>query len=665
MKNGFYPTLALNTIKKNRKLYLPYILTCIGMVMMFYIISSLCDNPVYNEMGGGSSLNIILHLGQFVIAVFAFLFLFYTNSFLVRRRNKEFGLYNVLGMDKRKLSIIASFEALIIGGFTMTIGTLLGILLSKLADLGLMKVLQHEATLSFRVPFQAVAMTLGIFSAIFLVILLSSFIKIRRTNPLDLLKSENVGEKPPKGNLLIAGIGVLLLAGAYLIAVSIKSPIDAFTIFFVAVIMVIIGTYMLFTTGSVTLCTMLKKNKGYYYKKNHFVSISSMSYRMKRNGAGLASICILCTMVLVVMSSTVSLFIGSEDSCRSMYPRQMTFSEYFSSFDADQEKNIAIIRKTVDKEIAKEGYEKKNVLDYRYTSIYGSVEKNNVDFDEADTEISFIPLEDYNKMTGKNVKLKKDEALIKCKSYKYGENTIKMEGCRTLEIVGDADDLQAMGVLSSQMTPGIYLVVGDFQGVTDEFINKVIPRNENISYTTGWNYMLDINGDGEEQISLYDKIQDSLTSAEQNHYLDYFNSDCAEKNKSDFYQTYGGLFFIGILLSLVFMFATVLIIYYKQISEGYEDKENFHIMQMVGMNKVDIKKSINSQILTVFFVPLVFAVTHMAFAFPLIWKILQLFNLYNFKLILIVTICAILVFGLIYAVVYKITSNAYYKIVKD
>ncbi|MDO4396746.1 MAG: ABC transporter permease, partial [Clostridia bacterium] len=204
-----------------------------------------------------------------------------------------------------------------------------------------------------------------------------------------------------------------------------------------------------------------------------------------------------------------------------------------------------------------------------------------------------------------------------------------------------------------------------FQGVTDEFINKVIPRNENISYTTGWNYMLDINGDGEEQISLYDKIQDSLTSAEQNHYLDYFNSDCAEKNKSDFYQTYGGLFFIGILLSLVFMFATVLIIYYKQISEGYEDKENFHIMQMVGMNKVDIKKSINSQILTVFFVPLVFAVTHMAFAFPLIWKILQLFNLYNFKLILIVTICAILVFGLIYAVVYKITSNAYYKIVKD
>ena len=252
MRFGFYPKLAIVTIRKNRKLYLPYILTCIGMITMFYIISSLCDNPLYKEMGGGGSLNMIMHLGQFVVAVFAFIFLFYTNSFLVRRRNREFGLYNVLGMDKRKLSTIATWEALIIGVLSICAGLFLGVLLSKLADMGLMKVIGHEATLDFRIPFRAVAMTLLVFTVIFLAILLSSFIKIRRTNALNLMSSEKVGEKPPKGNILIAAASIVILGGAYVIAVSIKSPLDALSVFFIAVIMVIIATYMLFTTGSVT-----------------------------------------------------------------------------------------------------------------------------------------------------------------------------------------------------------------------------------------------------------------------------------------------------------------------------------------------------------------------------------------------------------------------------
>ena len=666
MRFGFYPKLAITTIRKNRKLYLPYILTCIGMITMFYIISSLCDNPLYKEMGGGGSLNMIMHLGQFVVAVFAFIFLFYTNSFLVRRRNREFGLYNVLGMDKSRLATIATWEALIIGVISLVSGLFLGILLSKLADMGLMKVIRHETTMDFRIPYIAVVMTLLVFVVIFLVILVSSFIKIRRTNALNLMNSENVGEKPPKGNFLIAVTGIILLGGAYVIAVSIKSPLDALSVFFIAVIMVIIATYMLFTTGSVTLCRVLKKNKGYYYKKSHFVSVSSMSYRMKRNGAGLASICILCTMVLVVLSSTVSLFIGSEESFKTRYPMDLCYEINAPRGDKLSDDSISKVRDMIDEELDAAGLNPSSVLDYEYASFYGNLDGGNLKFENPEVGVRLISVEAYNKMTGKDLQIAADAALVTCIRTEYNQDKIKIGDSREIRIIGTADDIQTKGIFAADILPSIYLVVGDFDGVLDE-LNSTQSKDFSIVFmcADSWSYSFNVDGDIETQLKMHETISNKLGKMNDQDLFYSYSNECAEKVRDDFYESFGGLFFIGVLLSIVFMFATVLIVYYKQITEGYEDQKNFQIMQMVGMNKDDIKKSINSQVLTVFFAPLIFAVLHMSFAFPLIWKMLQMFNLYNLTLIIAVTVITIIVFGLIYAIVYKITSSAYYRIVAE
>ncbi|MDD6042708.1 MAG: FtsX-like permease family protein [Eubacteriaceae bacterium] len=674
MKIGFYPKLAFTTIKNNRKLYLPYFLTCVGMITMFYIMSSLCNNPMYEYMGGGTSLNFIMFLGQRVIGIFALIFLFYTNSFLVKRRNMEFGLYNVLGMGKNKLSIITIYETLIISISSTICGLFFGILFSKLAELGLMKVVKAEATMEFRVPIDAVLFTVAVFAFIFFVILISSLIIIRRTNTLQMLNSEKLGEKPPKGNGLIALLGAIILGVAYYLAVSIKTPLAAFTVFFIAVIMVIIATYIIFTTGSVAICRILKKKKGYYYKKNHFASVSSMAFRMKRHGAGLASICILSTMVLVVMSSTVSLYIGSENSFKARYPRQISSSVKTYSVEQMKDENLDIIKSDIQSEVEKAALKIENPVEYRYAETYGailddkfeySIEKlNEMNVSEYDmaTALHILPVEDYRELTGKDVSLKEDETLIHCIRTKYKKDTIQIGDVRVYKVAGDAVDFDVKGSVMADVTPSIYLIVSDYS----DFIHDVFKNEElNNNFSVGWTYSFDTNGDEDAQINLYSNIYDKIAQDNNDNMFHSFSVECAAGNRYDFYTTYGGLFFIGIILSGVFMLATVLIIYYKQVSEGYEDKKNFEVMQKVGMNKSDIRKSVNSQVITVFFAPLVFAILHLAFAFPLVWKILQLFNLQNLPLIIIVTVCSAVVYGLIYGVVYKITSNSYYSIVSN
>ena len=311
---GLYRRLAWSGIAKHRKFYLPYLLTCIAMITMYSIIAFLPDTEFLLSFRGSELMQTILMLGTFVIAVFALIFLFYTNSFLIRRRKREFGLYNILGMGKRHLACVVIWEAVFLAGISLAAGLLLGILLSKTAELGMVRLVAAQTDYRLRIEVPAIRETLAVFGVIHLLILLNSLRQIHLTNPLELLRSESAGEKPPKANWVLALLGAVLLGGAYALAVSIEEPVSALLWFFVAVIMVILGTYLLFIAGSVALCRLLQKNKRYYYKTNHFVSVSSMLYRMKRNGAGLASICILCTMVLVMVSSTVCLYIGAEDS---------------------------------------------------------------------------------------------------------------------------------------------------------------------------------------------------------------------------------------------------------------------------------------------------------------------------------------------------------------
>lgn len=371
MKRGLYRKLAWIGIGKNRRLYTPYILTCTGMVMMYYIVLFLSKSPLLDQMSGGGTISGMLGFGSWVIAVFALIFLFYTNSFLVRRRKKEFGLYNILGMGKRSIAGILCWETLMIAGIAFLAGSVSGIALSKLAELGLVNIIHGQVNYSVSVSFGALAQTFLMFAGIFLLIFLNTLRQIHASSPMALLRSENSGEKPPKANWIPGISGVLLLAAAYYLAVTIKDPVTAFVMFFAAVLMVIAGTYLLFIAGSVVFCRALQKNKNYYYKPNHFVSVSSMVYRMRRNGAGLASICILGTMVLVMISSTACLYIGAEDSLRTRYPREITADICLNDTAHMRSENIDHLRAVITETAKKNGTGQINVMDYRTASCVG------------------------------------------------------------------------------------------------------------------------------------------------------------------------------------------------------------------------------------------------------------------------------------------------------
>ena len=348
MRKSFYPKMAWSGISHNRKLYIPYFFTCIVMVMMFYIIDALSASSVLTQMRGGETMQEMLRLGKGIIGIFTLIFLFYTSSFLSKRRSREFGLYNVLGMDKRNLAHIHFWETAIIAGISLASGLVCGIVFSKLAELWMVNILKGQTDFKLRIEGSAIRETILVFLVIFALILLNSLRKMTMASPMELLRSEHTGEKPPKGNWILALIGLIMLGAAYYLAVTIKEPIEALTWFFAAVVLVIAATYLLFVAGSVTLCRMLQKNKQFYYKKQHFVSIASMSYRMKRNGAGLASICVLSTMVLVMLSSTICLYAGTESIMRERYPRDLSYEVHVSTPSCLNEENEANWRQLMD-----------------------------------------------------------------------------------------------------------------------------------------------------------------------------------------------------------------------------------------------------------------------------------------------------------------------------
>ncbi|SCP98914.1 ABC transporter permease [Anaerobium acetethylicum] len=672
MKAGFYSKLAIDGIRKNRRMYLPYLLTCVLMVAMFYILAYLSNAPFMEYMPGSASLQSVMNLGSFVIAAFAVIFLFYTNSFLLRRRKKEFGLFNILGMDKHSISRILFWETLIIAGLSLIGGLGFGIALSKLAELGLTNIIGGDVSYEFTVPGLVVRNTSIIFAILFFLIYLNAVRHVRFSNPVELIRSENVGEKPPKANWFPGILGVLILGAAYYLAVSIENPVDALVWFFVAVILVIVGTYLIFIAGSVLLCRILQKNRRYYYKKNHFISVSSMAYRMKNNGAGLASICILLTMVLVMISSTTCLYFGKEDSLHSRYPRDISARIDFEHIEQAKEDNISLVRDTIDKTVRENNVNMSNVWDYRESQVSGMLRDGNVEVNADDTlsvnydelvTVHFIPLEDYNRMIGKNTILSEGEALA------FSVKISNLPEYRTvggvkLHVVERLASLPIDATSTAEMIPNLYLVVPDLDK-TLASLSELVDSNGNRMLITSWYYGFDTDIEVAGQIDMRNDIREDLgqmNEGDQGGFTSYSCESIAAE-RDDFYGTYGGLFFLGIMLSIVFLVAAVLIIYYKQISEGYEDQSRFDIMQKVGMTKQDIRKSINSQMLTVFYLPIIFAVIHLGFAFPMIRKLLLLFGLNNLILLLTTTGISIVIIAFFYAVVYRMTSNAYYSIV--
>ncbi|HIW74475.1 MAG TPA: ABC transporter permease [Firmicutes bacterium] len=667
MKHGFYPRLALTGITKNRRIYLPYLLTCAGMVMMFYIVCFLSVNPTVRSIPGGDAMQTMLSLGCVVLGVFSLIFLFYTNSFLMRRRKKEFGLYNILGMGKRNLALALLWECLLTAAISFAGGLLGGILFSKLGELLMTRMLNGAASFAFTVDVRSVGVTLALFGAIFLLLLLNALRQIHLTNPVELLRSESVGEKPPRANWLLAVLGLLLLAAAYALAVSIDDPMSAILWFFFAVILVIVATYLLFTAGSVALCRVLQKNKRYYYKTSHFVSVSSMKYRMKRNGAGLASIGILSTMVMVMVSGTASLYIGAEDSLRARYPRHIMIE----TDSIDPAVLEAVHAAAGD---ALQGEEAENPLQYRTLETAVLFEGDTALTDQSSPyafqlsaytnarQLFFVPLEDYNRLAGTEEALGPGEALLACSKQDYPYDSIRMEGL-SLRIKKTVPKFVDNGVDAMLLLPSMYIVVPDLETYQQALSGRTDARGEPL-VTAQEYYGFDLSGDDERQTAVLEQISAALRRLS----LDdpSFPSvvcEGAARERAGFYGLSGGLFFLGILLGIVFLFAAVLIMYYKQISEGYEDQSRFAILQKVGMTRREIRKSINSQVLTVFFLPLLTAGVHTAFAFPLVSKLLSLFNLVNIPLLVLVTGGCYLLFALFYVAVYRITSRSYYRIV--
>ncbi|MGN0588517.1 MAG: FtsX-like permease family protein [Ruminiclostridium sp.] len=671
-----YPRLAVTGIIKNRRTYIPYILTCIGMVMIFYIISFLSDSKFVGEMKGGDIMQLYLGFGCGVMVIFSAIFLFYTNSFLIRRRKTEFGLYNILGMGKGNIAVILIWETALIYLFSLATGLLCGILFSKLAELLLAKMLASGVSTVFDVSLPSMLSAAVYFAVIFFLIMLNSLRQISLSKPIELMKSESFGEKPPKANYFFAIIGVILLAAAYCIAIFTENPVLAVMVFFIAVILVIIATYLLFISGSVALCRLLQKNKKYYYKTNHFISVSQMTYRMKRNGAGLASICILSTMVLVTLSSTTCLYIGAEDMLKDRYQRDVAVN----SFTIDE--GVGERTRAISDSILQEyGEAPENILSYRYLEITGGFKGNTVTLDSSRAEeffsggesdirqIYIIPVEDYNKLSGEGIELSENEAIICTEDKDFPFDTINIEEYGILDVKKTAENLGFIKDSRMALVSDIRSVPVFFLFVKDETILQKFNEIQNEIYDNGYSmlhnyYGFDLGCDEEKQAEIGTELQKriiALRGAEGDSWT--VKIECASKDKAEFYALYGGLFFLGIVLGTVFICAAALIMYYKQISEGYEDKSKFEILQKVGMTKTEIRKSINSQVLTVFFAPLIAAGIHMAFAFGIISKMLAMFGLTDSGLFAIVALCCFLLFGLLYAAVYFITSKRYYRIV--
>ena len=498
MKRGLYARLAWTGMVKNKRLYLPYGLSAAGMVLMFYILTGLSGSPVLEHMSGGRSSTIILRLGTVVIAVFALIFLFYTHSFLIRRREREFGLYNVLGMGKGSIARILLWETAITYGLTTGTGLLLGVVLYKLAELGMVRLLRVPVTYTLTVSVSSLLAAAALFAVIHTLILLNSLRQLHGVSAVALLRSESVGEKPPRAQWVLTAAGVVLLGGAYALALAIKEPLAAFLWFFAAVIMVIIATYLLFISGSVTLCRGLQRNKKYYYRPQHFVSVASMTYRMKRNGAGLASVCILATMVLVMISSTTCLYVGQEDAVNARYPRDMDVTVYGRSDHPLDEAEAEQLRQGVESTVFNFGGQTSNVATYREISVSGlpdggDLRLGNAGASAADSthviHIYFVPLEEYNAVTGQSLTLNDGQVYVAALRTEFHSDTLSIDGGMTRHVM--KREIPALvGAAVADITPSLTVVVPDFEQFVPE-LQSYLTNKYGWYPTATWHYAFD------------------------------------------------------------------------------------------------------------------------------------------------------------------------------
>lgn len=661
-----YTKLAITNIKNNRQFYFPYLLTGIITVAMFYIMCALESNPGIQSMPGAKDLGLILRLGIGVIGIFAVIFLFYTNSFIIKRRKKELGIYNILGMEKRHIAKILSKEAFFTAIIAIGGGLVTGVLFHKLACMLLYRMIGFNGGITFSFSKKGVMITAILFAIVYLLTYIYDLFQVQLANPIELLQSGNKGEREPKTKAIMAVLGVLCLGTGYFIAITTKNPIKALTLFFVAVILVIIGTYLLFTAGSIALLKILRRNKGYYYQTKHFTSVSGMIYRMKQNAVGLANICILSTMVLVAVSTTVSLYVGVEDIMKERYPNEINISAYYDT-GAPAEDSIAPI---VEKSVKESGRKIRHEEDYLELYFAAIKDQGQYSLDKEKVKTAGDRVSGFVVLTREDCKKKYNEEIPELAENEVALFTIKKTDMDTLVLenrsyhvkeIKQFQNTEDFETIADIMDEYYYVIVNDVQDMERLWqLQKEIYQENSSSISR--QVRVDIDGDSEQKKECFENIKTALGPEQAKARI---LIDSRQSNLDEFYQIYGGFLFLGLFLGILFLMITVLIIFYKQISEGYDDKERFSIMEKVGMSNDEVKATIRSQVRTVFFLPILMAAVHVGMAFPMIKRLLSLFGLSNTALFAGCMAGTILVFTLIYLLVFLKTSKTYYKIVGE
>ncbi len=666
MKSFFYPRLALTNIKKNGKVYIPYLLSSAFTVMMFYLIYSLSVNSGVLKMDvGASTMSMILGLGVYVVIIFSVIFLFYINSFIIKRRKKEVALYNILGMEKKHVMIMMFCETLVTTFISLAGGILLGVLFSKLMFLLLVKLVGFSTAISIGISTDAIVKTILIYTPIFMVSYLFNVIQIKLANPIELLRGGQSGEKEPKIKWLLTIIGFLTLGGGYFIAQTIEDPATAILLFFVAVILVIIGTYCLFTAGSIAILKMLKANKHFYYQTKHFTSVSQLIYRMKQNAVGLASICILCTCILVMLSSTVSLYSGVQDTANKILDESFQLKFYLDEDNAyPNDKDLKILYAKLEQQLNRNDIEYTDFVNRRYVIVNMASNKANQvalsdNYGKDAITVIGLTLDEYNRAYHDNQKLAKNE-IIMSSNYFQPQNDFQI-GKHSFAVKEAVHKPFLLEHEKQVAGKEIAVIFSDTQ--TLEKTLSVTPDDPHMNYieTLSIQYKDESRAEKANEV-LKDCVEKEVRQSElSSHY--YMESHYSIENMLT--QMYGSLFFLGIFLGVLFLMAAILIMYYKQLSEGYEDQKRFEIMQNVGMSIKEVKQTIRSQVLIFFFLPLIVSVIHMIFAFKMIVNMFSFLVLSGPEVFIICTVISVVVLTIIYSIVYTLTARTYYKIVKN
>lgn len=692
MSGKLYTRLAWTGIRKNKQLYLPYLLAGAAMVMVFYIIDFLSVSDMVNHLHVGRAMTSLLICGAWFFGVFSLPLLFYTNSSLLKKRKREFGLYHILGMNKSNVLAVLFLETFMTYGIVIVTGICMGILFSKIAELGLVNIMGQETDYHIYIEWRVVFVTAILYAGVYFLIFLNAMHQIRHNNPIELLKSVSAGERPPKSRWLLVVMGVVLTASGYVLAIQIGNMQEVIDLGTFCAVAVIGGTYFLFMAGSVSLCKLLQKNKQYYYKTAHFVTTSSLSYRMKRNVASLATICILSTMILVVLAGAVGLYAGTDSIIERQYPYDFGLTveeekDWKSGDGGTVYGNIQNMCKEEMEDIAaQEGVKADTVLEGNFAVLCAKYEEGVLDLRvdlmgaapaEEGAEwneylqdfvaVRVMSLADYNRISRTVEKLGDREVMIVGGKDANGAESIRsFDGSdyivvKTIEKMPKFFRRRMYKQYPETMTDSVLLVVQDMNRFWENFDASLWSSKNQVDFF--WEYDMDLTEDLDRQIVLGEAVKERLEKIKEtvgNQTLTY--SVRAEK-AADLKGLSGGLMFLAIVVSAVFVFAATLIMYYKQISEGYEDQGQFSIMRKLGMTKREIKKSIHSQMLTVFCFPLVFAGVHLVFALPAIYQLMRGFILDDKPLLIKTTTVSYLLFAVVYSLVYLLTTRAYFNIV--